>query len=247
MSTQKIYDKVAAVIDSCPDRESFKTLLDIGAGPGHLIGLLEERFGFTSKAVDYTDKLMKRPGQEVDIVDLNKEGLPYPDNSFDVVTLTEVIEHLEFNREVLREIHRVTKPGGLVVVTTPNILNINSRLRFLWFGFWNLFGPLPVKHGELYSTGGHINPISVFYIGHGLMDANFDDVSVTVDKYQRSSIAKLILLWLPIKIFAAMIWRKEVKRYKTINKDNAPLVREMNTVPMLLGRTVIVSARKAKG
>jgi SAM-dependent methyltransferase len=246
MSTQRIYDKVASIIADCQDRNSFRTLLDIGAGPGHLIGLLEKKFGFTSTAVDYTDTLMKRPGQKVDIVDLNKEGLPYPDDSFDVVTLTEVIEHLEHDRAVLREIHRVTKPGGLVVVTTPNILNLNSRLRFLWFGFWNLFGPLPVKHGELYSTGGHINPISVFYIGHGLMDADFDNVAVTVDKYQRSSIVKLILLWLPIRFFAALIWRKEVRRFRTINEDNAPLVRVMNTVPLLLGRTVIVSARKAK-
>jgi SAM-dependent methyltransferase len=246
MSTNKIYERVADVIDRCPQRVSFKTLLDIGAGPGQLIGLLEEKFGFTASAVDYTDKLMKRPGQKVDIVDLNTQGLPYPDNHFDVVTMTEVIEHLEHNREVLREISRVIKPGGLIVVTTPNILNINSRLRFMWFGFWNLFGPLPVKHGDLYSTGGHINPISVFYIGHGLMDADFDEVAVTVDKYQRSSIAKLILLYPFIKLFSLLIWRKEVKRYRTINSDNAPLVREMNTIPMLLGRTVVVSARRRK-
>jgi ubiquinone/menaquinone biosynthesis C-methylase UbiE len=102
MSTHKIYQRVAAVIGECPDHKSFTTLLDIGAGPGQLIGLLEEKFGFASSAVDYTDKLMKRPGQKVEIVDLNKQGLPYPDDHFDVVTMTEVIEHLEHNREVLR-------------------------------------------------------------------------------------------------------------------------------------------------
>ena len=245
MSTQKIYDRVVEVISECPDRAMFKKHLDIGAGTGTLIGMVHDRLGLESSAVDYTDSLMQRSGQKVDIVNLNEDRLPYPDNHFDVVTLTEVIEHIEHDRDVLREIYRVTKPGGLVVVTTPNILNLNSRLRFLWFGFWNLFGPLPVKHGALYSTGGHINPISLFYIGHGLIDADFDQVAVTVDKYQRSSIAKLVLLWLPIKFMAALIWGKEVKRFKTINDDNAPLVREMNTVPVLLGRTVIVSARKA--
>jgi SAM-dependent methyltransferase len=246
MSTQTIYERVTQVIGDCPGRSGFKTHLDIGAGHGQLIGMLHDRFGFESSAIDYTDTLMQRDGQKVDIVDLNKDSLPYPDNHFDVVTLTEVIEHIEHDRDVLREIHRVTKPDGLVVVTTPNILNLNSRLRFMWFGFWNLFGPLPVKHSELYSTGGHINPISLFYIGHGLMDGDFDDVAVTVDKYQRSSIAKLIVLWPIIKLFAALIWRREVKRYRTITEDNAPLVREMNTVPVLLGRTVIVSARKTK-
>ena len=39
-------------------------------------------------------------------------------------------------------------------------------------------------------------------------------------------------------------WRKETKRFKTIDKDNAPLVRQMNSLPLLLGRTIIVAARK---
>ncbi|MGB0579782.1 MAG: class I SAM-dependent methyltransferase [Limisphaerales bacterium] len=246
MSTHTIYDKVTEVIQACPDTPSFKSHLDIGSGRGELIGILQDKFGFESKAVDYTDEMMQREGQTVDIVDLNESGLPYDDATFDVVTATEVIEHLEHGRKLLREISRVTKPGGLVVITTPNILNLNSRLRFLWFGFWNLFGPLPVKHSALYSTGGHINPISVFYISHGLMDANFEGIESTVDKYQRSAIPKLILLWPLIKLFSLRIWSREVKRFKTIDEDNAPLVRVMNTVPLLLGRTVIVSARKPK-
>jgi SAM-dependent methyltransferase len=244
MSTRKIFEKVVSVIQDCPDRKSFKTHLDIGSGRGELIGMLKEKFGFESKAADYTDELMKREGQKVDIVDLNQQGLPYEDASFDVVTATEVIEHLEHDRDVLREIHRVTKPGGLVILTTPNILNLNSRLRFLWFGYWNLFGPLPVKHGALYSTGGHINPISVFYVGHGLMDADFENVAATVDKYQRSAVPKLILLWPLLKLFSSLAWRREVKRFRTINDDNAPLVKLMNSVPLLLGRTIVVSARK---
>jgi hypothetical protein len=62
----------------------------------------------------------------------------------------------------------------------------------------------------------------------------------------RLCLCLLQLLCLPIRFFAALIWRKEVRRFRTINEDNAPLVRVMNTVPLLLGRTVIVSARKAK-
>jgi SAM-dependent methyltransferase len=180
----------------------------------------------------------------VDIVDLNQQKLPYADNSFDIVTATEVVEHLERYREVLRDIFRVVRPGGLCVLTTPNILNLNSRLRFLWFGFWNLFGPLPVKNSALYSTGGHINPVSFFYLAHSLRDAGFADVSLTVDKYQRSAIPKLILLFLPLKLLGSLAWRTEIKKYRTIDPDNAPLVRAMNSIPMLLGRTIVVSACK---
>jgi hypothetical protein len=77
-----------------------------------------------------------------------------------------------------------------------------------------------------------------------MMDAEFNDVSVTVDKHQRSAWPKLLLTWPVLKLFAAWAWRKETKRFKTIDADNAPLVREMNSLPMLLGRTIIVAARK---
>lgn len=244
MSTAKIYEGVLRAVETCADKDRFKRHLDIGAGNGRLIDLFRQNLGVQSSALDYTDTLMKREGQKVDIADLNKEGLPYDDEQFDIVTATEVVEHLEHCREVLREIYRVTRPGGICVLTTPNILNLNSRLRFVWFGFWNLFGPLPVKHSDLYSTGGHINPISFFYLAHALMDADFDDVTVTVDKYQRSSWPKLVLIWPFLKIFAAWAWRKETRRFKTIDEDNAPLVRQMNSLPILLGRTIIVAARK---
>lgn len=161
-----------------------------------------------------------------------------------MVTATEVVEHLECYRGVLRDIHRVVKPGGLCLLTTPNVLNLNSRLRFLWFGFWNLFGPLPVKNSALYSTGGHINPVSVFHLAHALMDAGFGSVALTVDKYQRSAIPRLVLLHLPLKLFGALAYRGEVRRYETIGAENAPFVRAMNSLPMLLGRTIVVSAVK---
>jgi SAM-dependent methyltransferase len=187
---------------------------------------------------------MKLPGQKVDVVNLNTERFPYQDASFDLVTATEVVEHLERYREVLRDMHRIIKPGGSCILSTPNILNLNSRLRFLHFGFWNLFGPLPVRNSALYSTGGHINPCSYFYLAHSLLDAGFDDVTVSVDKHQRSAMAKLAVLYLPIKFMGWLAYRKEVSRYRTIDAGNAALVQAMNSTDMLLGRTIIVSARK---
>ena len=208
---------------------------------------MRERFKAESAACDYTDQLMKLPGQRVDIANLNTQPLPYTANSFDLVTATEVIEHLEHYRETLREFFRVLEPGGMCVLTTPNILNLNSRLRFLWFGYWNLFGPLPVKNGALYSTGGHINPVSYFYIAHALMDAGFEQVAWTVDKPQRSAMPKLALLYPFIRLFGALAYRREVTRYHTVDNQNAPFVRAMNHPDMLLGRTIVISAVKPGG
>jgi ubiquinone/menaquinone biosynthesis C-methylase UbiE len=244
MGNERICQTVLDVATAYAARMPLRTHLDIGPGTGRLIALFRERLGVQSAACDYTEALIKLPGQKVDIVNLNTERLPYGDHSFDVVTATEVVEHLERYRAVLRDIYRVLKPGGLCILTTPNVLNLNSRLRFLWFGFWNLFGPLPVGNAALQSTGGHITPVSYFYLAHALADAGFASIALTVDRYQRSAIPKLMLLYAPLKAFGALAYRREVARFKTVNAQNAPFVKTMNTLPMLLGRTIVVSAQR---
>lgn len=245
MSIDGIHDKVLELLLAEPSAPAWRNYLDIGAGRGSLIAKVKSKLAVTASVCDYTDTLMTLPGQKVDIANLNHDPLPYADASFDIVTATEVIEHLEDFRRVVREIHRVLKPGGVCILSTPNILNLNSRLRFLWFGFWNLFGPLPVKHSALYSTGGHINPVSWFYVAHALMDAGFPGATPHIDRVQRSSLPKLVLLYPLIKLFAAWAMRKERHRYHTLDEANEPLVRAMNSVDMLVGRTIIAKAVKA--
>ncbi len=219
--------------------------LDIGAGHGELITLMRSRFELRSSACDYTDSLMKLPDVDVKIADLSNENLPFLDESFDLVTCTEVIEHLEHYRGTLRDIHRVLKPGGTLVLTTPNILNLKSRIRFLIFGFYNLFGPLHVSESELHSTGGHINPVSYFFLSHSLLDAGFKNIEVTIDKKQGTSIAWLLLLLIPIRIFSKLTLRKEKMKYKTVDEHNESYVLQMNSLDMLLGRTIVVGCKRA--
>lgn len=218
--------------------------LDIGSGHGDLIQLLRSRFDVQSSACDYTDSLMKLVDVKVCVANLNTQGLPYQDSIFDLVTCTEVIEHLEHYRYTLREIYRVLKPGGTLVLSTPNILNLKSRIRFLIFGFYNLFGPLHFRESELHSTGGHINPVSLFFLTHSLVDAGFHEIEVSIDKKQGTSKAWLPLLYFPIKLFSAITLIDEKKKYKTVDEFNEPFVRQMNSLDVLLGRTIIVGCKK---
>jgi ubiquinone/menaquinone biosynthesis C-methylase UbiE len=244
VSTENIYAATLKVIQAHKGGAPIQSHLDVGSGQGRLIELVHNHFHTESSACDYTEKLMKLPGQKVDVANLNSQPLPYPDHRFDLVTATEIIEHLEHYREALREFFRVLKPGGLCVLSTPNVLNLNSRLRYLWFGFPNLFGPLPVKNSALYSTGGHINPVTYFHVAHSMLDAGFENVAFTPDKFQRSSIGKALFWGLPIKFFGALAWRREVKRYHTIDEQNAPFVATMNSWPMLFSRTILVAGTK---
>jgi len=245
MSTEKIYKATISQIEKHHKNAGPLEHLDIGSGSGDLIRLLGRRFDLESRSCDYTDKLMQVPGQRVDVIDLNVDKrLPYAESQFDIVTATEVIEHLEDFRTLLREIFRILKPNGICIVTTPNILNINSRLRNLWFGFSELMGPLPVNNREKESCAGHINPVSLFYIMHALSESHFKEVQVTVDKYQRSGMVKALFVGLPIKLLGSMIYRKEVNKRKTIDESNQEIVKELNSLKILFGRTVIVSAVK---
>jgi ubiquinone/menaquinone biosynthesis C-methylase UbiE len=245
MSTEKIYEAVSRAAEKSLHEAPFHDHLDIGAGSGRLIQVFREKFGTISSACDYTDSLMSLPDQRVDITDLNNDRqLPYPDAAFDIVTATELLEHLEDYRQILREISRVLRPGGVCILSTPNVLNINSRVRYLWFGFPDLFGPLPFGGREIHLTAGHITPLSYFYLAHALREAEFRSLSLSFDKYQRSGILKLLLFFIPIRLFSKWIYRREITRYRTIDSENADLILEMNSLGMLLGRTIIVSARK---
>jgi SAM-dependent methyltransferase len=219
--------------------------LDVGSGNGELIDrVLREFPGVKARACDYRGDLLAVEGVTVDVANLDSDPLPYSDASFDLITCTEVIEHLEHYRAALREIARVLRPGGVLIVTTPNVLNLRSRLRYLLFGFYNMFGPLGLEDDRHHSTHGHINPVPYFYLAHALTGAGFADISVSVDKHQRRSLVSLALLWLPIRWFSAVALRREREKRHTLDARNEPFVRAMNSSDMLLGRTIVVGCRK---
>lgn len=247
MSNQNIYTAVISeATKHCAPKDSSMVVqhLDIGAGQGELIEQLGKTITVRSSACDFHIERFTAKNVDCLRVNLNVDPLPYGDNQFDLVTCSEVVEHVENYRSLLREAFRVLSPGGKLIVTTPNILNTNSRARYLATGFANLFGPLPVRNDKLYSTGGHITPIGYFYLAHSLLDAGFDNIQLNIDKVQRTSVVWLILLAPFIFIGWHRFMRAEQKKYKTITEENEPLVTAHSSWSILVGRTIVVSAIK---
>lgn len=245
LSTDQILQKVSEIASTYLQHKSGASFLDIGSGTGALIALIKHQNPtLNSSACDYIDSLMALEGQKVDVVDLSHQSLPYPAASFDLVTCTEVIEHLENYHRIVREVSNVLKPNGHIIFTTPNVLNLRSRLRFLFFGFWNMFGPLKIGRTETYSTEGHITPVSFFYLAHAIGEAGLELKDLQFDKLQRGSILKM-LLWYPlIQLYSFFAQKHERRSFQTIDASNERLVKVMNGWKMLLGRTIIVVAQK---
>jgi len=97
-------------------------LLDVGCGSGTLPGLLKQR-GFRPLGVDFSEEAARVAEAENGIRVLvgSLEQARFPDESFDMVTLFHVMEHVSEPRRVLAEVRRVLKPDGVVVLQVPNI------------------------------------------------------------------------------------------------------------------------------
>lgn len=118
-------------------------IVEFGAAPGHQATALAAE-GYDVTAVDlgeaeWTDRppgaleaFLAEGGVRFVRWDLDNTPYPLDDASFDVALLTEVLEHLrEYPAQSLVEIARVIRPGGILVVTTPNAAYVRQRIRLL--------------------------------------------------------------------------------------------------------------------
>src|SRR5690606_34241385 len=102
----------------------------------------------------------KVPCDEVDL----GNALPYPDQNFDVVICQEGLEHISDQAFALRELGRVLKLGGRLVITTPNYSSLRSRLSYLFNESELMRKILPPNELEIIWFAS--NEASEYYFGH---------------------------------------------------------------------------------
>ena len=226
-----VHEKVISYLEKKPPGK----LLDVPTGAGALAIKLRKA-GFDVSCCDINTERFAAEGLTVDRGNLN-ERLPYNDSTFDYVCFLEAIEHTENPYNAVRELARVLKTGGTLVLTTPNYLNIERRLKFLVTGFFTK--PVSRKtfrerfNGKVYDM--HLSPMGYTLIRFMLEHAGLSITGMTYDVKKKKQVFLKPFVWF-IRLYS---------RFWSVKKRSEYWLEE-TTGPVILdgGNTLIIFAIK---
>jgi len=235
LAHEAIHKAVVGVLKDLPRG----SLLDVPAGEGALAARLIDA-GFDVRCCDLYPEIFRLEGVAIHHGDLDAE-LPFSDKSFDYVTCLEGLEHIENPQQAMREFARVLKTGGHLIVSVPNILNIEERLKWLLYGYTSHFKPisraaaskLRAEYDGRVEIAAHVNPIGYSELRYVLEKNGFEIVSVHPDKMKANAWA----YW-PIVAIIKLISRLTPEKKRTERWTEELASREV----LLGGNTLIVHA-----
>ena len=183
------------------------SLLDIGCGEGFFL-FNASKAGYVTKGIELSQDAAEYAKREFSLdVEANPlEELQLMENHFDVVTLWVVLEHVPYPLPILKEVHRILKPGGLLAVSTPNIESIFAKI--LGKRWWEL-------------RRVHINQFTMKTLMDIFKNAGFKNVSSVC---YRESIS-LLKLFIPI-----LKYLKVYEKVKTLLYPDSILGSIMNKI-----------------
>lgn len=225
------HDKVIEMMDQEPRGK----VLDIPTGTGILAGRMRN-MGFEVFCCDINPSFFSIPDLMIEVGDLN-QSLPYPDDSFDYLVCLDGIEHTENPSNAIREFQRVLKKGGKIFLSTPNFLNIERRIRFLFTG---TFSKIPsheviknIWKGDL--SMAHLSPLGYPLLKFIMEWYGFRILRLEKDQPKRKMVWLLPFVWL-IRLYGkfASQKRREVYRLNETTKNEI----------ILGGNTLIIVGEK---
>jgi SAM-dependent methyltransferase len=162
------YDRMLRFVGVRPGNRT--RVLDVGCGAAPGLRYLGER-GVSAVGVDVSAAALAAarqilPNARLVRCDLDR-GLPFVPGDFDLVLMSEVVEHVADLPLVLREVRRVLRPGGALVLTTPNLWDVRRAVAALGGPTWT---------GDLDAT--HINLQTPRTLRRNLEMAGFDRIAI---------------------------------------------------------------------
>jgi SAM-dependent methyltransferase len=165
--------------------------------------------------------------------------LPWPDGYFDAVASIEGIEHLENASAFLRQCQRLLTPSGLIVLTTPNVVALRSRVRFLASGFFH-GNAVPLNEAGRDPLH-HIGLVTYPELRYLLRVAGFEILDV-----RHTHLKPISLLYAPLVpwmwAYTKLAFRRE--RDPLQRSRNREILRTLYSPSLLFGENLILVARK---
>jgi SAM-dependent methyltransferase len=227
-----VHDKVISLLLT----EKPGDLLDAPAGEG-AFAVRAHDLGYAVRCGDLDVSRFKAKGIECDRLDLNTRW-PYDDHRFDYVVAIEAIEHLENPWHIAREANRVLKPGGKLIMTTPNILTIKSRLSYLLYGYPNYFHYMVERHPDHgdESPIDHINPVSFLELRHVLSRNGLQIEAIETNRYAK----RHSLFYQLLRLLLHSRGRSHVRN----DQAKAGVREALLSAVLLFGEILVLKARK---
>ena len=213
-------------------------ILDLPAGNGLLADALRA-MGHTVVCGD-----INRERPDYRYVDM-AAPLPFSDGEFDAAVCLEGVEHLVDPVQLIRELSRVVRPGGKIVVSTPNVMNLYSRLQYLFTGTPYQFNPasLPELAPGAAADRGHIFPMSYFQLRYLFGQHGVAVKQVLGDRYKRKVLFPIYVLLLPLAWAwsALLLLRQGDERHGARNRE---LRAHSLSAPLLYSRSLVLVLEK---
>lgn len=207
-------------------------LLDAGSGTDALASVLREKgYGVISLDLYSTGK----KGRFVK-ADLNRP-IPFIDAAFDYLLCSESMQYLENHAALMREFARVVRPGGSVVISTPNVLNAASRLYFLQRGYFPSFKPVRTVDAAKGWDSIVYNPVTlvdIITLG-GKCGLEVKEVAAS----RKKTSAMLLYPFLKLLYLTGLFFDKD--------KEKAALIRRLSSKEALTGDHIIIRLERVTG
>lgn len=197
------YESVFTHVNRIASSGGVVKVADVGAVPGYITGTLKEA-GFDVEGVDInparTAGIFLEGGVPCHKVDVEQGQLPFEEGQLDLVLFNEILEHLRINPlHALRETFRVLRPGGSILLSTPNITPF-MRWRFLRGQDYQ--GDIIQEFAKLEKIGhmGHIRLYSQNEVENLLQFAGFEIEKVSLEgqiRKQRSVVCRAMRVLRP--------------------------------------------------
>lgn len=185
--------------------------------------------------------------------------LPFDDSAFDLIACVEGIEHVVDRHKTLRELRRVLKPGGVMLITTPNMLSLRARFAYAFAG-QRAFKSYVDEHTSVWGRSedgartyhGHAFLINYFQLRYSLHHTDFQIGDLWPSNWSPSSLLLTPLtplVWLATRRSQTKAKRKFARMQASgeIAADATPpyaeMMRHLLSREMLLNATLMVEAK----